>query len=113
MKTKSNWKFSAALEDVDVPRILREALESTPDAKCVRFVVDGHVFTAVKKGLIPEQEVYLRSSTHVQKLFRDRQNNIDILLTGDVTNPGEVWYLFAEDMVKKACDRVETTVEVF
>jgi hypothetical protein len=44
MKPQETWSFSCPLEDVDVPRILREA---GPDARLVRFTIGEKQYTAI------------------------------------------------------------------
>lgn len=45
MKPKQSWEFSCPLEDVNIDRILKEA---GPDARLVRFTIDGKTYTAIR-----------------------------------------------------------------
>lgn len=52
MKAKKTWTFSCPLEEVDVARILREA---GPEARAVRFTIDGKWYVAINREWLREQ----------------------------------------------------------
>lgn len=115
MNCDVSWKFSAPLKLVDVNRILKEA---GPYAKCVRFSIDGKVYTAVnskKVGVLPDPNPSVEcDGRHVTV-----NDDVCRIETGEVRfsyYPGDEktkWVVYRDDRTHDIVDRVKVSVEVY
>lgn len=115
MNCDVSWKFSAPLKLVDVNRILKEA---GPYAKCVRFSIDGKVYTAVnskKVGVLPDPNKNYKCDGYSVTDFApsERDSNGDVLLNFFSDHPFTTWRIYRDDRTKEIVDRVKVSVEVY
>lgn len=124
MKPDHDWKFSAAINKVDVVRVLREAGRN---AKCVRFTIDDKVYTAMnilKATFLPPVNDVSDSAKSVAINTTDGWQVCEdtVVFRGDdgqplvATNPeseGTPWFLYHGDRTGEVMDRTKVLVEVF
>lgn len=124
MKPESTWQFSAAIENVDVVRVLREA---GPAARCVRLTIDGKVYTAVniyKTVFLPAGSPVSSSAAAVSKSKTDgwqlcedttvfRGSDGNPLIVTSLKSNGTRWFLYQGDRVGEVMDRVVVVAEIF
>ena len=133
IKPKSEWSFTSCLEEVDVNRILREAVETLgPDTlvRCLRVTIGTKVYTIANLAWLDTQNQqivadpdgplsYIRSDGG-QFFLRDGEVRLftQASRTGSSDRdrglgPTTQWVVCGRDQVKHILDGVEVRVEVF
>jgi hypothetical protein len=126
MKSVSNWKFSAALPNVDLGRIVQEAGESHGKTAfgVIRVQLDGEwavlsvVENTIGKFDIPNPQGYLTNLSKVVRVFgklhvSEMESPFQFAPAGAVAVFLCATQNEADELVGKLTDRVVVNVEVF